>query len=138
MNAQAYAAVDGIKEKLTNYYQAHDFMREDFNLIVNMVTDELHKLQEAALVAEVKRLRAAATTSRAEVRREALEEAAKVICPWCRDDSWSVTSYHDGFGKVREHMKIGERYTPRCAATPIYQLIAADQQGQGQEKGVQE
>jgi hypothetical protein len=47
LNQQAYSAVDRVKERLTNYYGPHDFMMGDFNLIVDMVSEELHKLAES-------------------------------------------------------------------------------------------
>jgi hypothetical protein len=62
LNRQAYAAVDRVKEKLTNYYNPHGFMMQDFNLLVDLVSEELHKNSE-----ERKKLRAIAHAAKAAV-----------------------------------------------------------------------
>jgi hypothetical protein len=116
LNAQAYEAVQGIKEKLTNYYHAHEFMTEDLNLIVNMVTDELHKNQ-------------------AQVRRDALLEAAKLVCGDCGQGK-RVEKVGDGWqhpAKIYRGTVIEKDGHVLCRAENIHTELAADQ-GQGGER----
>jgi hypothetical protein len=46
LNKRSYTAVENTVGKLTNYFEPHGFMLDDFHLLVSMVSEELHKLKD--------------------------------------------------------------------------------------------
>ena len=59
-------------------------------------------------------------------RRNALKDAAKAICPFCRPGNpWSDAQCLDGM--LYEHFGVEDGNNSRpCAATPIWKLIDAE------------
>jgi hypothetical protein len=69
-------------------------------------------------------LAAVTDSERAEIRREALEDAAKVLCPYCRSPRYqSPVAFRDGFDHLDTRSEEGDRYF--CLASPIRRLMDA-------------
>ncbi len=123
---------------ITSFTEAHDVHRtpqdiEDWSTGLRHVVDEILEkryptewkrlAQKKVLAKEGQMDEQAIKQMASNVRRHALKEAAKAVCPYCRDGNpWGDAQCRDG--AIYEHLN-GEppHHLAPCAATEIWKLI---------------